>query len=207
MLDIERIAGESDEAASALALWAQGLTIDQIAARLKRPKVRILAYKQDYRWDERCVFPTFTPPPPPPIIAPREVPPIPQMPAPAPCAPPAPLPPITISSQNLDYTDEIAATIARIERSQEGLKTLQQAQFALGLEIIKKLLAAMKRLDSSLLKPRDIGPLLAAATRATDGAWNNLANIEGVNAFLEAAVKAQRAHVQTETDDDEDGDE
>ena len=195
-MDIERIAGESDEAASALALWAQGLTIDQIAARLKRPKVRILAYKQDYRWDERCIFPAFTPPPPPPI-APREVPPIPP-------APSAPLPPISINSQNLDYTDEIAATIARIERSQEGLKTLQQAQFALGLEIIKKLLAAMKRLDASLLKPRDIGPLLAAATRATDGAWNTLANIEGVNAFLEAAVKAQRAPAQAETDDDED---
>lgn len=202
-MDIERIAGESDEAASALALWAQGLTIDQIAARLKRPKVRILAYKQDYRWDERCIFPAFTPPPPPPI-APREVPPIPPAPALPPTAPSAPLPPISINSQNLDYTDEIAATIARIERSQEGLKTLQQAQFALGLEIIKKLLAAMKRLDASLLKPRDIGPLLAAATRATDGAWNNLANIEGVNAFLEAAVKAQRAPAQAETDDDED---
>ena len=206
-MDIERIAGETDEAANALALWAQGLTIDQIAARLKRPKVKILAYKQDYRWDERCVFPTFTPPPPPPIIKPREVAPIPQTPAPAPHTPPAPLPPITINPQNLDYTDEIAATIARIERSQEGLKALQQAQFALGLEIIKKLLAAMKRLDASLLKPRDIGPLLAAATRATDGAWNNLANIEGVNAFLEAAVKAQRATPQDTPDEDDEDDE
>jgi hypothetical protein len=190
---IERIPGEPDEAARALAMWASGLSIDQIATRLRRQRVKILAYKQEWKWDERTERGSAKP-----VVQPRTEPSAAQ----------------AFAGVEFDqraaelrkpasYSDEIAATIARIERSQEGLKALQHAQFALGLKIIKKLGHAVDRLDDTAVKPRDIGPLLAAATRATDSAWNNLANIEGVNAFLEAAIKTQNTPTQEPDEDDD----
>ncbi len=181
--EIDRLPGEPDEAARALAMWASGLSIDQIVVRLRSQKVKILAYKQEWRWDERTKRGSGKS-----VVQPRAEP---------------PALPVATPRKSVSHSEEISATIARIERSQEGLKALQHAQFALGLKIIKKLGVAIDYLDDSAIKPRDIGPLLAAATRATDSAWNNLANIEGVNAFLEAAIKTQDPLTQEPDEDDE----
>lgn len=190
---IERMPGEPDEAARALAMWASGLTIDQIATRLRRPKVKILAYKQEWKWDDRTVRGSAKP-----VVSPR---------------------PVVLDDRGdinrarvehfasarreVSPADEIAQTIARLERTQDGLKSLQHHQFELGVSIVKKLVHAVERLDDTAIKPRDIGPLLAAATRATESSWETLANMEGINAFLAAAIKTQTPPEPADDEDDE----
>ncbi len=190
---IERMPGEPDEAARALAMWASGLTIDQIATRLRRPKVKILSYKQEWKWDERTVRGSAKP-----VVSPRAV-----VLDDRDAINRARVEHFASARREVSPADEIAQTIARLERTQDGLKSLQHHQFELGVNIVKKLVHAVERLDDTAIKPRDIGPLLAAATRATESSWETLANMEGITAFLTAAIKTQTPPESADDDEDD----